>query len=167
MTLDSILRCKEHVKKKKNLFNTNSTNFTRWQADLRNERLLYRQILKPVWIYRIQIWDCCKKNDVELVQTFQNKVLRSIVDASLGCAWWFIHGYLKVNTIIEVSKFAGKQKCRTFSLKWFELSIVVKFCDVWNERSRLTFCTPTRTNYWISSLVSTPLHSINERQKNK
>jgi hypothetical protein len=46
--------------------------------------LLYKAILKPIWIYGIQLWSGSNSN-IELLQRFQNKFLRIAVDAPLVC----------------------------------------------------------------------------------
>lgn len=90
MTLDAKLRWKEHVKKKKEelhikyrklywLLEKNS------ELTISNKLLLYRQIIKLIWMYGIQLWGCTKKTNVNIIQTFQNKVLRCIVRAP-----WYI-----------------------------------------------------------------------------
>ena len=43
--------------------------------------VLYKQILKPVWTCGIQLWGCTKPNNIVIIQRFQNKVLRAIVNA--------------------------------------------------------------------------------------
>ena len=45
----------------------------------------YKQILKPVWTYEVQLWGCTKQSNTDIIQRFQNKVLRNIVDAP-----WYI-----------------------------------------------------------------------------
>lgn len=46
-----------------------------------NKLLIYNQILKPVWMYGIQLWGCASSCHILKIQRFQNKVLRTIVDA--------------------------------------------------------------------------------------
>jgi hypothetical protein len=46
-----------------------------------NKLVLYKQILKPVWTYGIQLWGRTKPSNTAVIQRFQNKVLRNIVDA--------------------------------------------------------------------------------------
>lgn len=118
MTLDAKLRWKEHIKKKKKeleikyrklhwLIGRNST------VSIGNKVLLYNQILKPTWTYGIQLWGCAKKTNVDIIQRFQNKVLRNIVNAP-----WFIrntdlHRDLKVESVnSEILKHAKKHKER-------------------------------------------------------
>jgi hypothetical protein len=52
---------------------------------LHNKLLLYKQILKPGWTYGIQLWGCTKQSNIDIIQRFQNKVLRSMVNAP-----WYI-----------------------------------------------------------------------------
>ena len=50
----------------------------------RNEKLLvFQTILKPIniWTYDIQLWSSEVESNIEIIQRFQNKVLRAIVDA--------------------------------------------------------------------------------------
>lgn len=118
MTLDAKLRWKAHVKKKKEelelkyrkmlwLIGQNSTLSTY------NKILLYKQIIKPIWTYGIQLWGCTKKSNIEIIQTFQNKVLRTIVNAP-----WFvrnedIHRDLSIeNVASEIKKFARSHEQR-------------------------------------------------------
>ena len=52
---------------------------------LRNKLVLYTQLLKPVWTYGIQLWGCAAQSTIAVIQRFQNKVLRDIVNAP-----WYI-----------------------------------------------------------------------------
>ena len=47
--------------------------------------MLYKQILNPVWTYGLQLWGCTKQSNIDIIQRFQNKVLRNTVDAP-----WYI-----------------------------------------------------------------------------
>jgi hypothetical protein len=51
------------------------------QLSLSNKILLYKTILKPIWIYGIQLWGTASTSNVEILERFQWKVLRQIVDA--------------------------------------------------------------------------------------
>jgi hypothetical protein len=48
---------------------------------LRYKLLLYKYILKPVWTYDIQLWGTASTSSIEILEHFQSKVLRIIVDA--------------------------------------------------------------------------------------
>jgi hypothetical protein len=73
----------------------------------------YRQILKPVWTYGIRLWGCTKQSNTAIIQRFQKKVLRNIVDAP-----WYdrnadLHRDLKMETVTaEIRRFARKHEER-------------------------------------------------------
>jgi hypothetical protein len=46
-----------------------------------NKLLLYKTILKPIWTYGIQLWGTASTPNIEILERFQSKVLRMIVDA--------------------------------------------------------------------------------------
>lgn len=80
---------------------------------LHNKLILYKQILKPVWTYGIQLWGCTKQSNKDVIQRFQNKVLRNIVNAP-----WYIrnkdlHKDLEIETVEEsIKKFASRHEER-------------------------------------------------------
>jgi hypothetical protein len=45
--------------------------------------MVYKEILQPVWTYGIQLWECTKQSNIDIIQRFQNKVLRNIDDSRL------------------------------------------------------------------------------------
>jgi hypothetical protein len=117
ITLDAKLRWKVHVKKKREqlelkfrkmywLLGRSST------LSIYNKVLLYKQILMPVWTYGSQLWGCTKESNIQIIQRFQNKVLRSIVNAP----WYFrnsdLHKDLEIDTVSQtIAKFAkGHEK---------------------------------------------------------
>lgn len=140
MTLDVKLKWNEHVKKKKEelkakyrklywLMGRNS------ELSIHNKIKLYNQILKPIWSYGIQLWGCTKKTNLYIIQTFQNKVLRNIVNAP-----WYIrnkdlHRDLQIKLVSdEVKKFAVKHNQRLQVHQNQELESVL---DVTNNIRRL------------------------------
>jgi hypothetical protein len=44
-------------------------------------KLLYKSILKPIWTYGIQLWGTTSTSNIEILERFQSKALRMIVDA--------------------------------------------------------------------------------------
>jgi hypothetical protein len=46
-----------------------------------NKLLLYKTILKPIWTYGIQLWGTASTSNIAILERFQSKVLRMIVDA--------------------------------------------------------------------------------------
>jgi hypothetical protein len=50
------------------------------QLSLSNKLLLYKTILKPIWTYGIQLWGTASTSNIEILERFQSKALRVIVD---------------------------------------------------------------------------------------
>jgi hypothetical protein len=51
------------------------------QLSLSNKLLLYKTILKPIWTYGIQFWGTASTSNIEILERFQSKALRMILDA--------------------------------------------------------------------------------------
>jgi hypothetical protein len=78
-----------------------------------NKLVLYKQILKPVWAYGIQLWGCTKPSNTAIIHTFQNKVLRNIVDAPWYVKNADLHRDLKMEMVTaEIRRFARKHEER-------------------------------------------------------
>lgn len=118
MTLDVKLKWKEHVKKKRKELDLKYRQLywligRRSKLSTDNKILIYNQILKPVWLYGIQLWGCTKNANIIPIQNFQNKVLRSIVNAP-----WYIrnndlHRDLGIPDVKhEIKRFATKHESR-------------------------------------------------------
>lgn len=109
MTLDAKLRWKAHVKKKKEELELRYKRMY-WllgrqsALSVHNKLLLYKQVLMPVWTYGIQLWGCTCKSNIEIIQRFQNKVLRGIVNAP-----WYVrnddlHRDLQIEFVHKIIK---------------------------------------------------------------
>jgi len=44
---------------------------------IHNKLMLYKQILKPVWSYGLQLWVRTKQSNIDIIQRFQNKYLET------------------------------------------------------------------------------------------
>ena len=103
--MDAKLRWKEHIKKKKEELNIKFRKMhcligRQSELSILKQLLLYKQILKT---YGIQLC-CAKKTNIKIIQTFQNKVLRSIVNAP-----WYIrndnlHRDLRMELVVDEIK---------------------------------------------------------------
>jgi hypothetical protein len=51
------------------------------RLSLSNKLLLYKFILKPIWTYGIQLWGTASTSNIEILERFQSKTLRLLVDA--------------------------------------------------------------------------------------
>jgi hypothetical protein len=66
------------------------------QVTLENKVLLYKAILKPIWAYGIQLWGTASHSNIEIIQRFQNKILRLITNAPWFVPNELIHNDLKI-----------------------------------------------------------------------
>lgn len=118
ITLDARLRWKVHVKKKKEELDIRFKKMY-WllgrhsSLSTYNKILLYKQVLKPVWTYGIQLWGCASKSNILIIQRFQNKVLRSIVNAPWYVRNSDLHRDLQMDTVDQtITKFARNHEQR-------------------------------------------------------
>jgi hypothetical protein len=107
MTLDTKLWWKEHIKMKRDELNIKFRKMY-WllrrnsELSIYNKLILYKQVLRSVWSYGIQLWGCTSNSSIQVIQRFQNKVLKCIVQAP-----WYIrnsglHRDLKIETVTDI-----------------------------------------------------------------
>lgn len=83
------------------------------KLSLENKILLYKSILRPIWTYGIQLWGSAAKSNLEILQRFQNKVLRIILDAPWFVPNSVIHNDLNISSIEEeTTRFSNKYRDR-------------------------------------------------------
>ena len=118
MTLDAKLRWKEHVKIKRKELDLKYRDLY-WligrgsELSIYNKTLIYNQILKPTWCYGIPIFGCAKQTHLNILQTFQNKVLRNIVNAPWYVRNSDLHRDLNIPLVKdEIRKYARKHRER-------------------------------------------------------
>jgi len=51
------------------------------ELSLASKLLLYKSILKPIWTYGIPLWGTASHWNIKILQRFQNKALRTMVNA--------------------------------------------------------------------------------------
>lgn len=51
------------------------------QTSLECKIAIYKSILRPIWTYGIELWGSASNSNIEILERFQAKVLRSIVNA--------------------------------------------------------------------------------------
>jgi hypothetical protein len=72
MTLDTELRWKEHIKMKRDELNIKFRNMY-WllgrnsELSTYNKFILYKQVLRPVWSFGIQLWGCASESDIQVI----------------------------------------------------------------------------------------------------
>jgi len=86
MHLDSKLTWREHITNKRKHINC-KTRQMYWiigrnsPLSLENKLLIYKTVLKPVWTYGIELCGCVRKSNIEIIQRYQSKILRTITNA--------------------------------------------------------------------------------------
>jgi hypothetical protein len=115
MTLDAMLRWKEHFKKKYDGLNIKfrkmySLHGRNSELSVHNKIILYKQVIRPVWSYGIQLWGCASDSNIQVLQRYQKKVLKCIVNAP----WYVRNSDLHRDLGIEIVtvKFANSHEKR-------------------------------------------------------
>jgi len=81
------------------------------KLSLENKLLIYKTILKPIWTYGIPLWGTASNSNIEILQRFQNKVLRSIVNAPRYVPNTILHTDLQIPTVkAEITNFSTKHR---------------------------------------------------------
>ena len=97
--------------------------------------MLYKAILKPVWTYGIQLWGTASNSNIEILQRFQSKTLRSLIDAPWYVTNETIHRDLKIPTVKEeISKFSNRYNIR---INNHQNLLVSQLLDTTNQIRRL------------------------------
>ena len=118
MSPDAKLRWKAHIKKKCKELELKYKKMywlmrRRSALSIHNKLMLYKQILKSVLTYGTQLWGCKKKSNTDIIQRFQNKVLRNIVDAPWHMRSADLHSDLQMEMVTnEIGKFFKKHEER-------------------------------------------------------
>ena len=85
----------------------------RSNLNIQSKIMLYKAILKPVWTYGIQLWGTASNSNIEILQRFQSKTLRSLINAPWYVTNETIHRDLKIPTVKEeICKFRNRYNIR-------------------------------------------------------
>jgi hypothetical protein len=74
--------------------------------------LIYKTILKPIWTYGIQLWGTASTSNVEILESFQSKALRMIVDAPWYVQNTIIRRDLQIPTVKEIRRYSSQYSVR-------------------------------------------------------
>jgi hypothetical protein len=53
-----------------------------------NKLLIYKAVIKPIWMYGCELWGCGSKTNIHIIQRFQSKILREIANGP-----WFVSNH--------------------------------------------------------------------------
>jgi hypothetical protein len=70
------------------------------KLSINNKLLVYKAKLKSIWTYDIQLWDTTSNSNINILERFQSKVLRLIVDA----AWYVSNSVIRKELQIPIVK---------------------------------------------------------------
>jgi hypothetical protein len=79
--LDRKLTWHHHIFTKRKQLSLTLTKMCSSRLSLPNKLLLYKFILKPIWTYGFQLWGTASTSNNEILERFQSKALRIIVDS--------------------------------------------------------------------------------------
>jgi hypothetical protein len=82
-----------------------------YQLSVENKLLIYKAILKPVWLYGCQLWGTASVSNIDRIERFQYKVLRIIVNAPWFVPKWVIQQDLQIPSV--------KEEIKNFSEKYY------------------------------------------------
>jgi hypothetical protein len=107
MTLDAKLRWKAHIKKKQGELQIKFRKMYRLlghrsELSMYNKLLLYTQVLRPVWTSGVQLWGCAKGSNIDIIQRYQNKMLRFLDNVPWYVRNSDIHLDLGVETVASI-----------------------------------------------------------------
>jgi hypothetical protein len=111
MTIDSKLTWKQHIVKKQKQVNITIKQLN-WllgrKSNLAIEnKLIYKTIIIPIWMYGLELWGCASKSNISIIQRSQSKILRMIVDTP----WYVSNATLHVDLGISYVQDVIHQKC--------------------------------------------------------
>jgi hypothetical protein len=72
-----------------------SYRYLKSSLSIENKLLFYKVIIKPIWTYGIEMWGCCSKSNVNIIQRFQSKTLRMLA----GAPWYVSNQTLHTDRI--------------------------------------------------------------------
>jgi hypothetical protein len=83
------------------------------QLSLSNKLLLYKTVLKPIWTFGIQLWGTACTSNIEILERFQSKALRMIVDAPWYVPNTIIRRDLQIPSVKEeISRYSSHYSAR-------------------------------------------------------
>ena len=113
MTLDRRLTWKQHILDKSKQLRDKLKKFywligRRSNLSTQKKITLYKTVIKPVWTCGIQLWGAASNSNIEILQRFRSKTLRSLINVPWYVTNETIHRVLRIPTVKE-----EMYKCRS------------------------------------------------------
>jgi hypothetical protein len=78
------------------------------KLSISNKLLIYKAILKPIWMYGIQLWGTTSNSIIAILERFQSKLLNLIVNAPWSVPNSVIRKDLRIPSVKEeISRFSS------------------------------------------------------------
>jgi hypothetical protein len=99
---DCRLNWKKHVARKRKQIDLKTTEIN-WligkksHLSIENKLLIYKAVIKPIWSYARELWDCASMSNIVIMQRSQSKILRAVANAP-----WYVtnHTLHKTSTFL-------------------------------------------------------------------
>jgi hypothetical protein len=107
------------------------------ELSVHNKLTLYKQVIRPVWSYGIQLWDCASDSNIQVTQHYQNKVLKCIFNAP-----WYVRNSdlrrdLGIETVTDIiAKFAKSREKRLQNRRNIEASRLLNVNNITRRLKR-------------------------------
>jgi hypothetical protein len=110
-----------------------------------NKLLTFKTILKPIWTYGIQLWGTASTANIEILEHFQSKALRMIVDAPWYVPNTVIRRNLQTPTVKEEIHRYSSQYSARLSAHTNDLMVnLIELSEIRRLRRHLPNDLPTR-----------------------
>jgi hypothetical protein len=124
-----------------------------------NKLLIYKTIFKPVWTYGIQLWGTASTSNIQIIERFQWKALRMIVDAAWYVQNTVIGRDLQIPTVKEEIRRYSSQYSARLSAHPNDLIVdLIELPDNRRLRRHLPNDLPTRIPFYLQAVQ---IHSAN------
>jgi hypothetical protein len=72
------------------------------ELSIHNKTISYKQVIRPVWSCGIQLWGCANDSNIEMIQRYQNKVPKCIVNEPWYVRNSGLHRDLGIETVTDI-----------------------------------------------------------------
>jgi hypothetical protein len=104
MLLDRRLTWAKHTKSKRKQLNLGWLLRRGSTLSIESKLLLYTAVLKPIWTYGIQLRGTASISNIEILQRFQSKTIRSHLNAPCYIKKHRTHKDVQMNTVLSEIK---------------------------------------------------------------
>jgi hypothetical protein len=82
---------------------------------LENKIVIYKTVLKQVWTYGIELWGCASKSNIVIIQRYQYKLLRTMINVPWYVSNHTLHTDLRIPYVHMVFQERIAKHCTTLT----------------------------------------------------